>query len=116
MSKLINVLIIGESEIDAQFLINHIKQAGYKSKYTRVDSTTTFDKEIDNEELNIVISECNIPNFGGLSVLKAFKKWKLDIPIIFVSESVGEEYVVKLIKAGANDFILKSNNNYRYNL
>ena len=104
MSKLINVLFIGESENDAHFLINHLEQAGYRTKYKRVDTANTFDIAIANNDWNIVISECNLSDFGGLSVLKAFKKWKLNIPIIFVSESVGEEYVVKLIKAGAKYF------------
>ena len=43
-----------------------------------------------------------------MSALKIVKE-KNDIPFIFVSGKIGEEFAVEMLKAGATDYVLKSN-------
>jgi two-component system cell cycle sensor histidine kinase/response regulator CckA len=56
---------------------------------------------------DIVISDYQMPGFGGFEALELVKSSGLDVPFILVSAVVTEETAVAAMKAGANDFIMK---------
>ena len=57
--------------------------------------------------LDAVLSDFNLPQFGAKEALALLQARKLDIPFIVVSGAIGEETAVDLIKLGATDYLLK---------
>jgi CheY-like chemotaxis protein len=54
-----------------------------------------------------VVNDYNLPAFSAPEAMSALHDSGLDIPFIVVSGAVGEETAAALMKAGADDFLLK---------
>jgi len=57
--------------------------------------------------VDIVIADYKLPQFSAPAALALLQKTKLDIPFIVVSGYVGDEDAVELMKAGAQDYLMK---------
>jgi CheY-like chemotaxis protein len=52
-------------------------------------------------------SDFNTPAFSALRALDLLKVSRLDVPLIVVSGSIGEEVAVQAVRSGAADYLLK---------
>ena len=50
-----------------------------------------------------------MPRFDGMSALAVAKEIDPDVPFIFVSGTLGEDYAIRALKNGATDYVLKTN-------
>ena len=108
MEKHIRILLIEDSEDDALLTIRHIEAAGYLVSWQQVQ---THDELLASlrESWDIIISDYVIPGFSGIEALRTIRETGIDTPVIVVSGKIGEETAVETIKAGAGDYVMKSN-------
>jgi two-component system cell cycle sensor histidine kinase/response regulator CckA len=109
MSSSLRVLIVEDSEYDAQLLVYELRQGGYVPVYERVDNCEAMASALDRQEWDLVIADYVMPHFSGLDALKLVQDRGIDIPFIIVSGKIGEEVAVQAMKAGAHDYLLKDN-------
>lgn len=109
MKKSIRLLIIEDSEDDAELLVRKITKSGYKIKYSRVESEKEMRSALQQEVWDLIISDYSLPNFTGLSAINLINQLNIDIPFIIVSGAIGEDIAVEAMKAGAHDYIMKDN-------
>jgi diguanylate cyclase (GGDEF)-like protein len=109
----LRLLLVEDSENDATLLIEHLRQGGYDTRCTRVDSAKALTEvlEADEHELDIIIADYTMPGFSGTAALSIVRDRGLEVPFIFVSGTIGEEIAVEAMKNGADDYIIKSNLN-----
>lgn len=107
--KKINILIIEDSDEDTQLILYQLKKNNIIYEYKKVDTEENFLYEIENFKWDIIISDYNLPSFNGHKALNIIKNKRLDTPFILVSGTIGEEKAVEIMKAGAQDYILKDN-------
>lgn len=104
--KLIN---IEDSEVDFQLMIHHLKKGGITDLYAeRVETEAELRAALQKDKWNIVISDYNIPGFSPLTALGIVRETSKHLPFIVVSGLVGEESVADMMKAGVEDFVIKS--------
>jgi len=108
MSRPVNVLMVEDSENDAELLLLELRRQGFAPASTRVDSGRALRKELTRGGWDIVISDHNMPSFTGDEALKLVKEYAPDLPFIVVSGTRGEEHAVDAMRAGASDFIVKT--------
>jgi PAS domain-containing protein len=58
---------------------------------------------------DLVICDYNLPGFSGADALQLLREHSRDIPLIMVSGCIGEEAAVTMMKAGADDYVMKDN-------
>ncbi len=109
VEKLLRVLLIEDSEIDARLLIHELQKGGYHPLSERVDTEEGMERALEKQEWDLVISDYVLPRFNGLDALKMIQDRGLDLPFIVVSGKIGEDVAVQAMKAGAHDYILKDN-------
>jgi diguanylate cyclase (GGDEF)-like protein/PAS domain S-box-containing protein len=109
LSNALRVLMVEDSEDDAFLIKWELRRGGYDVTLKRVDTSLHFNKALDMEEWDVVISDYNIPGFNGLAALQLLKDKNIDLPFILVSGAIGEEVAVEAMKAGAQDYIKKDN-------
>ena len=109
MVKPLQVLVIEDSENDAQLMLWHLRRGGYAPHHRRVDNATALAAALAEESWDIILSDHNMPQFSSIAALEIVKASKADIPFIIVSDSIGEELAVAAMKAGAQDYLMKSN-------
>jgi diguanylate cyclase (GGDEF)-like protein len=107
--NLIKLLIIEDSEDDAILLLRELKRGGYKTEWKRVDNAVDMQINLSSNDWDLVITDHNMPGFDSTTAIQILRQSGLDIPIIIVSGSIGEDIAVESMKAGAHDYILKNN-------
>jgi PAS domain S-box-containing protein len=55
----------------------------------------------------LILLDHGLPAFDGFTALSMAREKLPDVPLIFVTGSLGEETVVKTLKSGATDYVLK---------
>lgn len=109
MTKPLKILAIEDSSIDADLNIRQIEKAGYDVAYVLADNLKDMQTALNKGTFDIVLSDHNMPQFSSAGALALLQKYNKDIPFIIVSGAIGEETAVQLMKAGAQDYVMKSN-------
>ncbi len=108
LKEKINLLLVEDSEDDEILALRAIKNGGLDAAHVRVQTAEEFIRALQTNKWDIIISDYVLPNFSGTDALDILRKSGSDIPFIVVSGKIGEDIAVELIKAGANDYIIKS--------
>lgn len=109
MEQPVRVLIVEDSESDALLLLEALRQGGLAPTYMRVDTAEAMRAALAQGTWDAIIADYVLPHFSGLDALRLVQEEKLDIPFIIVSGHVGENVAVEAVRAGARDYVLKSN-------
>jgi two-component system cell cycle sensor histidine kinase/response regulator CckA len=109
MSKPLYALIVDDSENDARLLLEELRHKGYAPVHERVQTAGELEAALKRSAWDVVISDYVMPQFSGPEALKLIRDKKNDIPFVVVSGTYGEEAAVGMMKAGANDYIVKNN-------
>ena len=107
MTAPLRVLIIEDSENDAELLLLELRRGGYAPEYERVETPEGLEDALARQFWDIIISDYAMPRFNGLQALKLTQGKGVDIPFILVSGSIGEDVAVEAMKAGAHDYLMK---------
>lgn len=109
MSAPLRVLVVEDSEDDAFLIARTLQRAGYIVTHQRVETATTMTAALMEQSWDVVIADYSLPHFSALAALNLLQQQQLDLPFIIVSGSIGEETAVKIMKAGAHDYVMKGN-------
>lgn len=105
----LRLLLIEDSESDAALLLRHLEKGGYTVTVERVETAEQLDSALQQQDWDIIISDYQLPGFDAPSALALFAVHGADIPFIVVSGTIGEETAVSIMKAGAQDYLMKNN-------
>ena len=103
----LRVLIVDDAEEDARRILAQLRQGGYEPVSERVETAAQFSQAVAQGAWEILIASHTLPEFSALQSLEALKARELDLPVIVVSGTVGEEELVELMRAGARDCLVK---------
>jgi PAS domain S-box-containing protein len=106
-SKPLRVLIIEDSEDDAQLVVRELRRAGREVAFERVETPEAMAAALDRESWDLFVSDYRMPRFLAPEALALYRERSLDAPFIVVSGTIGEEQAVEVMRAGAHDFFLK---------
>ena len=104
----LSVLIVEDSASDAGLAARQLQKAGFDVAYERVENAGAMRTALQQQEWNIVLSDFNIPGFGAAAALEELQRSGRDIPFIVVSGVIDEASAVELMRAGAHDYLMKS--------
>ena len=108
MNKPLRILILEDNAADAELMESELIKAELEFSARRVHSRDEFLKALAESPPELVLSDYAIPGFSGLEALKRLREQYADLPVIFVSGTIGEEEAVELMRLGATDFVPKT--------
>ncbi len=103
------ILILEDSENEAESIISYIKESGINFIKHVTENKSGYVEEIMSFKPDLIIADNSIGDFSGMEALKIRNEKAPQIPFILVTNSINEETAVKFMKAGADDYILKDN-------
>lgn len=101
------ILLLEDSEIDAELAVTHLAKTDSASTVQRVATRDDFMREIGNGGYDVVLADYSLPDFDGLAALDIVRERHPDMPFIFVSGVVGEEFAINALRRGATDYVMK---------
>src|SRR5689334_19019869 len=96
----IRVLIVEDSEDDAYLVERVLRRHGYQPFCQRVENHQQLRDVLSQTEWDIVISDFLLPDFNALGAMQACREAGVDVPLIVVSGSIGEDVAVEAMKHG----------------
>ncbi|MBA3757087.1 MAG: EAL domain-containing protein, partial [Nitrosomonas sp.] len=84
--------------------------AGLVFDWQRVDTENGMLAKLQ-ESWDIIFSDFSMPHLSGIRALEIVRQHDPDIPVIFVSGTIGEDIAVEAMKCGAQDYVMKENLN-----
>jgi len=74
MNNFLRVLIIEDSERDADLILSTLERAGYATVGQRVENAAEMDEAIEKQHWDIVISDFRMPQFDAFAALRLLQQ------------------------------------------
>jgi signal transduction histidine kinase len=103
----LRVLLLEDSELDAELVLHHLTEGGLGCATERVVSRTDYTAALGRDGWDVILSDYSLPGFDGATALRLARDRCPGVPFIFVSGAIGEEVAIETLKAGATDYVLK---------
>ena len=105
----LRVLIVEDSEDDAMTILRHLRLEGFEARQRRVENAASMREALAEDSWDIIICDHALPAFDSFAALKIAQADEHDVPFIVVSGRIGEMTAVEVMRAGADDYIMKDN-------
>src|SRR5713101_4894887 len=109
MTEPLRILLAEDSEADAELIQSELKRGSLDFQSRRVQTESDFRRELGEFRPDIIVSDFSMPRFSGSAALTITRESQADSPFIFISGTIGENVAVEMMKAGADDYVMKNN-------
>jgi len=109
MKEVTKILFVEDLISDAELVWKVIEREKIVFGKVLVDNEQDFIAALGSFRPDLIISDYSLPQFDGFTALTIKNRLAPDIPFILVTGSVNEETAVEIMKAGADDYVIKDN-------
>ncbi|MEA3142859.1 MAG: hypothetical protein QOG31_183 [Thermoplasmata archaeon] len=106
MPEKLQVLIVEDRAADAELMVRELRRAGFEVDWQRVETERELKLRL-TPRLDLILADYSLPGFGALPVLSVLREARLDVPVLVVSGTLGDEKAAEVLTSGATDYILK---------
>jgi C4-dicarboxylate-specific signal transduction histidine kinase len=104
----VNLLIVGDREEDAALVLNALRRAGIVPRWERVECESDFVARLERPDLpDVILVDYDSLGLDAVRALELLQERNPDIPMIVMTDAVGEESAIGCLKRGAADYFIK---------
>jgi two-component system, chemotaxis family, chemotaxis protein CheY len=105
----LKLLVVDDSSTMRRIINNTLARLGYENILEGEDGVQGWTVLNDNPDIEMLITDWNMPEMNGLELVKKVRKDPrfIDLPIIMVTTEGGKTEVITALKAGVNNYIVK---------
>ncbi len=108
-SEQLQVLLLEDSDTDADLLMRFLKKENISCNYTRVWDKDSFVKCLIEKHYDLIMADHSLPQFSGIEAFRISREKPGNIPFILITGTISEKAVVEYAREGIDDYILKDN-------
>jgi len=106
VARHIQVLLLEDRPADAELMVRQLEKAGFHVDWQRVDKEHDFRLRL-TPSLDVILADYTLPDMSAVDALSIRAESGLDVPLLVVTGSVGDERAVECLRMGAADYVLK---------
>src|SRR3990172_7221448 len=91
----IRLLLVEDVATDAEIELRELRRAGPSAEHPVVDTEAQFPAARERFAPHVIISAFSMPQFDGMAALALARELRPEIPFLFVSGTIGEEYAIR---------------------
>lgn len=107
MKPQLRILHLEDSENDCELIKRLLANDGLQCEVVRRDNRDDFVHDLQRGDFDLIFADCTMPEFDGFEAMKLAKQHAPEIPFIFVSGTIGEDFAIESLRNGATDYVLK---------
>src|SRR4051794_14704686 len=107
MATPLRVLIVEDCPDDAELMVLELRRGGFDPSWQRVETAGELRAALARGPWEVVLWDYTLPGFDGPAALALLQETSQDLSFIVVSGTIGEQQAVRMMKAGADDYLLK---------
>ncbi len=104
------VIVVDDSSVMRQIIKNNLKQLGFEqSNLVDAEDGEQALKKMNEDTIDLVISDWNMPRMTGIDFLKAIRAdgAMKELPFLMVTSEADKEKIMEAVQAGVNQYIVK---------
>ncbi len=104
------VIVVDDSSVMRQIIKNNLKQLGFEqSNLVDAEDGEQALKMINEDEVDLVIADWNMPKMTGIDLLKAIRSDGAlkELPFMMVTSEADKEKIMEAVQSGVNQYIVK---------
>ena len=104
---MVRILHLEDNALDASLIRYTLEDERIDCEIRVVDTRGDFVRCLEEEEYDVVFADYTLPKFTALDALEIMRERGIRTPVLLISGTIGEEFAVRSLKAGATDYVLK---------
>jgi two-component system cell cycle sensor histidine kinase/response regulator CckA len=106
----LRILQVEDSSADAELVVHALRSAGLEFRHECVDTREGWERALlEPEGWDVVLLDYSLPQLDTLELLAELGERASHLPAIVVSGTITEDLAVAALRAGARDFVTKTN-------
>jgi len=108
VQKAIKILVVDDFPTMRRIIKNLLKDLGFENVDEAEDGVMGLEK-LRNNNFDLVVSDWNMPNMDGLTMLKAIRADASlsKLPVLMVTAEAKKENIIAAAQAGASGYVVK---------
>jgi len=107
MVEPLRVLIVEDDDLAALPLLDILRRQDFEVEHERVQDTRGLEHALGARCWDVVLSGFDMSQLSGLDAVRTVRERQPHLPFIVISETVGEDTAVRVMRAGASDFLVR---------
>src|SRR2546425_2576807 len=103
----IRVLYVEDDPVDQELTHRHLARHAPHIKLTIAGTVTEALERVTIGDMDVMLADYRLPDGTGLALLEVVKARGLEVPVVLVTGSGDADVTVRLLKAGATDYLVK---------
>lgn len=103
----LKILILEDSATDAEIAQRLLKKELPDCTTQVAMDKASFEEALQHFKPDVILADNSMPQFSATEALNIIKEKQISLPFIMVTGTVSEEFAASIIRAGADDYILK---------
>jgi len=100
------ILVVDDSSTMLRIITNTLKRLNISDIDTALNGVEAWEK-YNQDKYDIVMTDWNMPEMNGYELVKKIRAVDEETPIIMITTEGGKKEVIKALKAGVNNYIVK---------
>ncbi len=104
----LKVLLVEDHPDDRELILLELRRSGFDAESALVWTRQQTEEQLREHEWQLVLSDHALPGFSSAEVLELLQQEQPGTPCIIISGAIGEDAAVRLLQAGAVDYLNKN--------
>lgn len=107
LEKPLNILVVDDDEVDRMALRRSLGATNFDISITEAADADTALAAVEHTAFDCIFLDYHLPGRSGLALVKQIRHRGVKVPLIVLTGQGDEQTAVKLMKAGASDYLPK---------
>ena len=107
MEPALRILNLEDDPLDTDLALTLLRKDGLATEIDRVETFAGFEEALRRDGYGLILADYSVPGMDALEALRLARKLCPEVPLIFLSGTMGEETAIEMLKLGASDYVLK---------
>jgi hypothetical protein len=107
MDAPLRMIVLSPLDAEADRIAQELQRAGYVVDAERVETGLALRSALARGRCDVIVSEWSLRHFSAPAAIEMVNQLGLDVPVIIVTGTFGEEMAIGAFRAGARDFLLR---------
>lgn len=112
MDKHLKILLLEDAPEDVSLIERELQKAEMAFTFLVVKKKDEFERALREFEPDVILCDHALPQFNSIEAFDIFGRYRQErgtfVPFILVTGNVSEEFAIRMLKAGVDDYILKT--------
>lgn len=108
IKKQLRIIHLDDDIFSASLIQALLADEGLACNIERVETEQEFAALLERGEFDLILAELALPGISGMTALAMTRERYPELPFIFVTDTMVEEFASESLKSGASDCVMKS--------